>query len=282
MTTGVVMPWFPDFVAAAELARRGTRAAGQSDPVAQYVTALTGGDAHALETTWPGDIVVLDPYAGEVHGPRQLRHFFHASESFLSDRLVGAEQVATTSVPGRAVVELLAHLQLDGEAVNWPVAVVAESSDDRSVTFRTYGSQWPVVGSRPVRAPILHADLSAEPGDVVARYLDALDAGDRDGVVATFTTDGCVREPIGPDALHRGRAELDDYFSWCFSAGGGVGLERCRVTDDDVCCALEHNCVRWGNKPFPAQAGLAVFERGAGGLLAAVRYYDDVEAPVDR
>ena len=28
------MPWFPDFVAAAELARRETRAAGQADPVA--------------------------------------------------------------------------------------------------------------------------------------------------------------------------------------------------------------------------------------------------------
>jgi hypothetical protein len=27
------MPWFPDFVSAAELARRQTRAAGQADPV---------------------------------------------------------------------------------------------------------------------------------------------------------------------------------------------------------------------------------------------------------
>ena len=38
-TKGIAMPWFPDFISAAELARRQTRAAGQADPVAQYITA---------------------------------------------------------------------------------------------------------------------------------------------------------------------------------------------------------------------------------------------------
>ena len=78
------MPWFPDFVAGAELARRETVGAGRADPVAQYVTALMRGDAEPLETAWPGHIVVLDPYAGEVHGHRQLRHFFQTSRSFLA------------------------------------------------------------------------------------------------------------------------------------------------------------------------------------------------------
>jgi hypothetical protein len=57
----VEMPWFPDFVAAVELARRQTRSAGQADPVAQYFTALDKGDAHALEAVWPGEIVIYDP-----------------------------------------------------------------------------------------------------------------------------------------------------------------------------------------------------------------------------
>jgi hypothetical protein len=38
------MPWFPDFISAAELARREIRAAGQADPVAQYIAALNKGD----------------------------------------------------------------------------------------------------------------------------------------------------------------------------------------------------------------------------------------------
>jgi hypothetical protein len=33
------MPWFPDFANAVELVRRQTRAAGQADPVGQYLTA---------------------------------------------------------------------------------------------------------------------------------------------------------------------------------------------------------------------------------------------------
>jgi hypothetical protein len=211
-----------------------------------------------------------------------LRHFFETSRSFLAERLVDVERVASTHVGGRAVVELLAHLQLDGEPVTWPVAVVVQSVDDRSVTFRTYGSQWPVVGRRPIRAAILERDPDAEPGDVVTRYLAALAAGDRNAVVQTFTPDGYLREPIGARAVHRGTAELDAYFSRSFGAGGGIGIERCCVTDDGVRCALEYNCVRWGGSPVPAQAGLIVFERAAGGLLAAARCYDDLEAPVGR
>src|SRR5437899_8358554 len=48
------MPWFPDFVGAVELARRQARAAGQADPVATYLTALSNGDSRALENVWPG------------------------------------------------------------------------------------------------------------------------------------------------------------------------------------------------------------------------------------
>jgi hypothetical protein len=38
--------------------------------------------------------------------------------------------------------------------------------------------------------------------------------------------------------------------------------------------------VRWGAADLPPQAGLAVYERGNNGLLAAVRVYDDIEPPV--
>ncbi len=85
--------------------------------------------------------------------------------------------------------------------------------------------------------------------------------------------------PIGLDHTHRGTAELRSYFRECFSAGG-IDIEPCVLTDDGVRCALEYNCVRWGGHSLPSQAGIAVYERGGEGLLAAVRVYDDVEAPV--
>jgi len=98
--------------------------------------------------------------------------------------------------------------------------------------------------------------------------------------VRTFAPDGYFRGPFGPRHTHRGTAELRSFYTTCFSAGGGIRLEQCAVTDDGVRCALEYNCLRWGSHDLPPQAGLAVYERGADGLLAAVRAYDDVEPPV--
>jgi SnoaL-like domain len=272
------MPWFPDFVGAIELARRQTRAAGQADPVGQYIAALNQGDTHVLETAWPGEVVVYDPRAGEVRGRRRLRRFISQSTSWLAERAARIETVASTGAVGRAVVELLAHLDGGGQEVAWPVAVVAESHDDLKVVFRTYCSLSAVDGRRHVRPPILEpARIHA--GDVVGRYEAALDAGDTDAIVSSFAPDGYYREPIGADAAHRGAAELRSFFAERFSAGGGIGLQGCAVTDDGMRCAVEYNFVRWGSYDLPPQAGIGVYERGPSGLLAAARIYDDVQAP---
>jgi hypothetical protein len=82
--------------------------------------------------------------------------------------------------------------------------------------------------------------------------------------------------------MHRGPSELRSFFAMSFGAGGGVPLEPCAVTAEDVRCALEYNCARWGSHELPPQAGLAVFEQSSAGLLTAVRVYDDIEAPVGR
>jgi ketosteroid isomerase-like protein len=261
-----------------ELVRRQTRAEASADPVMQYFTALNEGDASALETAWPGDVVVYDPRGGEIRGHRNLRRFVTDNKSWLAARRARIETVASTCTGGRAVVELLAHLADDGRQVAWPVAVVAESRDDSSIEFRTYCSQWPVDARRHVRPPIL-ASGRDRPADVVGRYHDALDAGDTDAIVNTFAPDGYLREPIGPPFVHRGAAELGSFFTKCFSAGGGIGLQHCVVTDDGVRCAVEYNCVRWGSHDLPPQAGIGIYERGGDGLLAAARIYDDVVAP---
>ena len=275
------MPWFPEFASAAQLARQQERAAGQADPVRQYFTALNRGDTHLLEDTWPGRVEVFDPRAGEVRGHRQLRRFVSDNKSWQAERHIRIETLAATRAGDRAVVELLAHLDgrdADGAEIAWPVAVVAESPDDLSVTFRTYCSQRPVFGQHHLRPPILTAG-DASPGDVAGRYLAALDAGDTEAIVRAFAPDGYLREPDGPLFTHRGTEELRSLFARWFGAGGGIGLQHCLVTDDGVRCALEYNCVRWGSHDLAPQAGLAVCERGPDGLLAAVRVYDDVEPP---
>ncbi len=56
-------------------------------------------------------------------------------------------------------------------------------------------------------------------------------------------------------------------------------MEHCTLTDDGVLCAIEYNLVRWGVTDLPPQAGIAIYERGSSGLLAAARIYDDGEPP---
>ncbi len=273
------MPWFPDFVSAVELARRQTQEGGRSDPVAQYLRALQRGDVHELETVWPGAVVIHDPRAGDIRGHKHLRQFVRDNERLWKQRHATIETVASTCAGRRAVVELRARLRdFEGRDVVWPLAVVAESPDDLSVEFRTYCSQRPVDGSRHLRSPVLERG-DADPGDVVARYLSALEAGDAAAIVGAFAAEGYLREPFGPEATHQGAHELDAYFTGCFGAGGGILLEHCAMTDDGTRCALEYNCVRWGDRDLPPQAGIAVFERDPAGLLIAARIYDDVEPP---
>jgi limonene-1,2-epoxide hydrolase len=276
------MPWFPEFTSAVELARLQTREAGHADPVGHYVAALNKADASDLETAWPGQVVIYDPRAGEVRGHRQVRQFVRQNELWLAGMNRRTETVASTVADGTAVVELVVHLTQDGREAAWPIAVVAESHDDRSVVFRTYCSQWPLIGRHEVRPPILPPGTGRHPGGIVGQFQDALEAGDADAVVRAFGPDGYFREPIGPQYTHRGPGELRAYFTECFSAGGGVGLQQCAVTDDGVRCAVEYNWVRWGRHDLPPQAGIGVYERGPDGRLAAVRLYDDVEAPAGR
>jgi ketosteroid isomerase-like protein len=281
---GVEMPWFPEFASAAQLARAEVRDEGLADPVGEFLAALREGDPRILEAVWPGEIVIYDPRAGEIRGHKQVREFISRNLSWLAGLHARAETVAATRSAGRAVVELLARMDHDGRPLAWPLAVVAESVDDRSVVFRTYCSQWPVDERRHLRRPVLPPVLGpgrVGPGDVVDRYLTALAAGDANAVTGTFAPDGYFRTPSGRRYARGGPDELRSFFARCLGAGGGIELQPCAVTDDGVRCAVEYNCVRWGIHDLPPQAGLGVYERGPDGLLAAARAYDDVEPPAE-
>ncbi|MFI6074341.1 nuclear transport factor 2 family protein [Actinoplanes sp. NPDC051343] len=262
------MPWLPDFLNAAELARRQTHAAGHADPVGQYIVALTGGDPHAIEDAWPERVVVFDPRAGEVRGHRELTEFVHRSRDLLARFQARVDVEGQTVVPGRAVMELLGHATFEGTERPWPVAIVADSRDD-SVVFRSYFSRLPTEGQRFPRPAILPGGPT-EPGDVVGRHIEALAAGEADAVLATFGPDASLRETTG--RTHRGGAELRAYVESVRS----VELQPCVVTDDGSVCVVEFNCLRFAGRELSPQAGLAVYQRGPGGLLAGVRVYGDL------
>jgi hypothetical protein len=157
---------------------------------------------------------------------------------------------------------------------------VADRNPDRTVkAIRVYHSLWPLTGEHRIRPPLLPEDPSLHAGGAPGDYQRALAEGAPEGILATFELDGYAQEPSGASYLYRGVEELREFYSHLFANGGGIGLEHCTLTDDGVRCAIEYNCVRWGATDIPPQAGVAVYERGGSGRLAAARIYDDVEPP---
>jgi hypothetical protein len=244
--------------------------------------ALHSGDPTRLLEAFPGGVRIDDPRFGRIEGEASLIDFCEASDRWLREYDGRPRPIAVTNGPSRVVGEFDLDLTKDGRTFALPVAVAVEpDAAKRSVWIRTYHSQWPLLGHHVVRSPLLARDPSVAESDVVGDYQAALAAGDADRITATFEPDGCFREPAGPQFRRCGTEVLREFFSLFFSAGGGIVLEHCTVTEDGVRTALEFNAVRWGEHDLPPQAGIAVYERGATGKLREARVYDDVQGPVE-
>ena len=255
---------------------------GQLGHLDAATAAVHGGDPTRLIETFPGGVRIDDPRLGRVEGEAELREFCEASGRWLRDHDGRSTPIAVTNGMTRVVGEFDLELTEADRTFVLPVAVVVDPDPaKRSAWIRTYHSQWPLLGHHIVRPPLLERDPSVVESDVVGEYQAALAAGDADRITATFEPDGCFREPAGPQFRRRGTDVLRDFFALFFSAGGGIILEHCTVTEDGVRTALEFNAVRWGDHDLPPQAGVAVYERGVTGKLHEARIYDDVEGPVE-
>lgn len=277
-------------------------AATRTSPVSTaYLSLLATGDPDGLLRSFETTPHIDDSLAGHVYGEDAVRRFAEERGGWLQDREAEVELVAETVAHNRTVSELLLHLAVERRRVALPVAVVGEraggrplcvadpglgaavvertSASESVMHVRVYHSTWLLTGGHELRPALLageHVDIP----DLVGRYQDALARGDLDAIVPCFEEDGYFREPSGGDFLYRGRDAVREAFAFLFSNEGGIPLEHCTLTDDGTRCAIEYNVVRWGKTDLPRQPGVAVYERGRTGLLAAARVYDDVYAPL--
>jgi hypothetical protein len=235
----------------------------------------------ALIGSFAGEPELHHPVRGRIKGVRAFERFVAETTAWFADRRVTVEDVDIVRPPSRGVEEVVLQLDSDDGRIELPVAIAGERDErDRMFEMRIYFSSWALNGSHAVRPPVLQADSDLRVPDVVGEYQRALAAGDVEAAVAAFEPDGSMREPAGPAHAHRGTEELRALYASFFSNGGGIALEHCALVDDGRACALEYNVVRWGETELPPQAGLAVYERGPSGKLAAARVYDDVSPPL--
>ncbi len=276
------MPWMPEvFTAPIADARRAEGEAMHTNDAVPYYEGIMANEPDALIRSFAGEPRVNDPRVGYVEGRRELRAFVSGTVDWLGERDAVVENVALTRTQSRTVEEAVLHLLSDeGIRVELPVAIVTDRNPERTLkTIRVYHSMWPLTGHHTVRPPLLPEDQRLHAQGTPGDYQRALAEGDLRGIVRTFEPDGYAREPSGSAYLHRGVEGLRRLYEHMFANGGGIGLEHCSLTDDGVRCAIEYNLVRWGVTDLPPQAGVAVYERGSSGLLAAARIYDDVSPP---
>ncbi|MFL5778663.1 MAG: hypothetical protein ACJ761_06940 [Chloroflexota bacterium] len=275
------MTWFPELNQVMYQSARVETIAPLAQSLEATRAALLAGDPDELLVAFPDGVRIDDPRAGRVEGRAALERYCETSAAWIGERQGNGHLICSTVGPSRVVGEFELELVQDGRQIALPLAVVVEPGiEARTVWVRIYHSQWPLLGHHVVRSPLLARDPSVRESDVVGEYQAALAAGDTARIVATFEPDGCFREPAGADFKVCG-PDLTPFYERFFSAGGGIVLEHCTVTEDGIRTALEFNAVRWGGVDLPPQAGVAVYERGSTGKLSAARVYDDVEGPVE-
>lgn len=244
----------------------------------QFVQVLLMGEALSLRSTLAEGAVIDDPTLGRVASDDLVR-----LGALWRDRGAARDPrwVALTEAAGRAVAEFEIDVAGPQGPAPLPVAVVAKTPDSALLArVRLYHSFWPLEGGHRLRGPLVACADAEMPSDVVSRYQDALASGDVDGVLACFGAEAYAREPTGGQWTHRGTEGLRRFYSALFTAGGGIPLKHCTVTDDGTRCALEYVTDRWGSHALEPQSGVAVYERGSDGLLAAARIYDDIDPPL--
>jgi hypothetical protein len=245
------------------------------EPLATYLPLLVEGRPQAFLGLFGKNPVIDDPRAGHVAGVDAIAEFAAETYEWLEQRKARVVPGRETRDANRVVVESVLVLEGDEGEVELPVALVGEGRGGRLDRVRVYHSMWPVEGSHRVRAPLLPERTDLVLPEVVRRYQDALAAGSLDAVLELFEPDGYAREPAGGEYVYRGREQLARLYGGLFEVGG-FPLEHCTATDDGTCTALEYNVVSWGGRVLEAQAGVACYERGESGKLAAARIYDDV------
>jgi len=246
-------------------------------PVSRYVPLLIEGDLRGLFELFGDAPRVNDPRLGWIEGAR-FEPFVAASHEALAERQARVEHLATTFTNRGAVEECILSLVRRDRTVRLPVAIAAVISSDLLAAVHVYHSMWPLMGAHAIRSPILPELASLVLPDVIGRYEDSLTRGDVSRLLEQFDADGVVRDPTGEEHVYRGMSELRRFFGKLL-ASGGIFRERCSLTDDGRRCALEYNVTAWDGMLLPHQAGIAVYERARTGLLAATRFYDDVEPP---
>jgi hypothetical protein len=246
-----------------------------------FYSSLIAGDSTGLMFLFGGPPKIDTPVDGNVEGSASFQRFVIDQRKWLGAREAEVENIALTETDKCAVAEIVLNLKQENEAIQLPVALVADIAGGMVTWLRIYHSTWPLTGSHRVRGPLMKRATRLAQPETIKTYMSGIRKPHKDKVLSLFAEDGYVREPSGGDYKHTGSEELDQFYSVAL-ATGGIPLAHCSATFDGTCCAIEYNCDSWGSSTIPPQAGCAVYEMNKDEQLVGVRIYDDITSPSEK
>ena len=238
-----------------------------------YFPAILDGALGPLSIRLGPRATVDDPMFGRTTGLPALDGLLKQVHEWLVKTSAVYTRGHFTTGIDRDVTEGRLALNVDGNAVDLPVAVVAERRRSREVELRVYYATRPVTGkSAPRPALLTHKnDLVLPP--LVVDHLDSMKKGRIDQVLACFEADAVVTDPFGIARANVGGG-LRAYYEKLLA--GGWDVHRGGAADDGRTCAVEVSLTKSACKDISPQAGLMVYEKGDSGLIRAIRVYDDL------
>ena len=205
-----------------------------------------------LLATLHGLSSIDDPIVGAAPPETVAR----SSKLWPGDQWSAITLTAKTIANGRRLEEYV-FTPADG---GHPLPVVLMIDGDRG---RLYSAHGLVADRKPMLPLDSSIKPSAEPGDFLDGYFEHLVDADIEASIAMFEPDGYIQHSNGD--RYQGQERLREDYANMFKANGGtIGVHFVNVMDDGKHRAFE--VVMPSGRP-----GVAVYERGPSGKIAAIR-----------
>jgi hypothetical protein len=171
------MPWVPELFSAPVLAQFEAKQRRQVVDV-PYFDGLMSGDVDALVESFAAEPRLHHPLRGHIVGEYEFREFVADTARWLQEHDASIEDVQRSVLEARGFEEVIVHLEIAGEHVDLPHAMVADHTPDGLIEeLRIYFSTRPLTGHPTERAPLLGADPGLREVALVDEYAAERGAG---------------------------------------------------------------------------------------------------------
>jgi hypothetical protein len=242
--------------------------------IKEYFTILKKEDIESLSSILNVKSILYTPLDGKIIGRENIKNYILKQKEWLNTKKAKVEVINYIDNTNRVVIELVTYLKKDSKEIELPIVAVLDIKNYFISSIRIYHSTWPLTGKHNKIKPILDPEDHLDEPEIISLYLEGIKNADKEFVLSLFEDRAYIQEPNGSKFRHHGKAELEKFYNIALDKGG-VPLKHCTSTFDGKHLAVEYVFDEWGDKKFEPQAGIAIYEIGESGKIAAVRIYND-------